>query len=122
MSSFAAKSQTSDTLCFQIPVIQKVLIAAKQKSLADSLNVLLRSDIAILQNSVHAHQVKDSLNREIIGGYVAMTGTMRDQRQVLETQIGVLNKEVRRWKRKTTLAAAGGLLLTGLTTFLFILK
>jgi hypothetical protein len=105
-SSYAARSQTTDTLCFPVPVIQKVLIDAKQKKLVDSLNVLLRSDINILTGKVNLLEEKDRNHLAIEKAY--------------EGQVTVLNREVRRWKRKTTWTAVGGLVLTGLTAFLIL--
>ena len=108
-SSFAANSQSSsDTLCFPIAVAQKVLIAAKQKKELDSLVHVYRSDVGILQSKVSLLEEKDRNHGQIATTYQA--------------QVDVLNKEVKRWKRKTTFTAIGGLLLTGLTTFLFISK
>lgn len=113
VSNYGAKSQTTDTLCFPVPVIQKVLIAAKQKQVQDTLINLLRSDIIILQQQADAWQAKDSTNKAIIQTYVNMTGTMQQQRVLLE-------KEVKKWKRKTTWTAIGGILLTGATAYLLI--
>jgi type II secretory pathway component PulF len=106
--SLGAKSQISqtDTLCFPVPVIQKVLIAANQKRMVDSLNVLLRSDINILTGKVNLLEEKDRNHLAIEKAY--------------EGQIVVLNKEVRRWKNRTRLAAIGGLLLAGATAWVIL--
>jgi hypothetical protein len=105
-SSYVTRSQTTDTLCFPVPVIQKVLIDAKQKKLVDSLNVLLRSDINILTGKINLLEEKDRNHLAIEKAY--------------EGQVTVLNREVRRWRRKTTWTAVGGLVLTGLTAFLIL--
>ena len=122
VSSCEGKSQTSDTLCFDRAVIQKLLIAGKQKQAQDTLIGILRSDISILQQTIRAYQVKDSTNKEIVSTYQAMTQTMKDQRTVFENEITKLNREVRKWKNKTRWTAIGGVVLTGLVTSLFIFK
>lgn len=122
VSSLGAKSQTTDTLCFPVTVIQKILIDAKQKKYADSLVLVLRSDISILNSKIQALEIKDSTNKEINSTYQAMVGTMKEQRTILEGQITRLNSELSKQKRKTKLTAIGGLLLTGIVTSLFIFK
>lgn len=107
-SSYAAKSQTTDTLCFPIPVIQKVLIDAKQKKLVDSLNTVLRSDVSILQSKIGLLQEKNSNHLKIEASY--------------QSQVNSLEKSLRKQKAKTKLTAIGGLILSGLVTGLFIFK
>jgi hypothetical protein len=82
------------------------LIEAKQKRLVDSLNTLLRSDVNILQGKINLLEEKDRNHDAIAKAY--------------EGQVVVLNKEVKKWRRKTTWAAIGGIALTALTTFLLI--
>lgn len=106
--SYATHSQTTDTLCLPIPVAQKVLIDAKQKRVLDTLVTVLRSDINILQGKINLLEEKDRNHLAIETAY--------------QGQVNVLTKEVRKWKRKTTLAAIGGIALTGITTFLFLTK
>lgn len=121
--SLEGKCQSSnDTLCFKISEVKNLLIAAKQKKYADSLVLVYRSDVNILSQKVAALEIKDSTNKEINNTYQAMVGTMKDQRVILENQITYLNKEVKKQKRKTTLTAISGILLTSLTAFLFLTK
>lgn len=120
--NYESQSQTTDTLCFPVPVIQKLLIDAKQKKYADSLVVVYRSDINILSGKIQALEIKDSTNNQINSTYQAMIGTMKDQRGILEGQVTSLSKQLRKQKNKTRLTAIGGLLLTGIVTGLFIFK
>ena len=107
-SSFAARSQTTDTLCFPVSVIQKLLIDAKQKKLADSLNTVYRYDISILQSKIGLMEEKDRNHLHIEGVY--------------KEQVSKLERDVRKWKRKTKFAAFSGLLLTSIVTGLFVFK
>lgn len=108
VSSFAARSQTTDTLCFPVPVIQKLLIDAKQKKLADSLNGVYRSDISILQSKIDLLKEKDSNHLQI--------------ESIYQGQVTALQKEVSKWKRKNKWTALSGIVLTAIVTGLFIFK
>lgn len=109
------RSQTTDTLCFPVPVIKKLLIDAKQKRYADSLVTVYRSDISILNRKINALEVKDSVNREINNTYQAMIGTMK-------TETTILTGQLKKQKRKTRWTAVSGIVLTGIVTGLFIFK
>ena len=95
-----------------------MLIAAKQKQAQDTLISLLRSDVSLQAGKIEALTAKDSVSRLIIASHVSIEGTMNQQRDILQAQITGLNKEVKRWKRKTKWTAAGGLLLAGATAYL----
>ena len=105
-SSLGARSQTIDTLCLPVPVLQKVLIEAKQKKSLDTLNALLRSDINILQGKINLMEEKDRNHLAIESAY--------------QGQVTVLTEEVEKWKRKTTWTAIGGIALTAITAFLIL--
>ena len=121
-SSYVTKSQTIDTLCFPISTVQKILIDAKQKKYADSLVIVYRSDITLLSQKVQTLETKDSVNKEINSTYTSMIGTMKAKTTILENEITVLNKEVKKWKRKTKFAAISGIALTAIVTGLFLFK
>jgi type II secretory pathway component PulF len=107
-SSFAAKSQTTDTLCFEVPVIQKLLIDAKQKKHLDTLVTVYKGRLEIMQGSINLLNQKEQNYNLIIASH--------------ENRIAALNKEVSRWKRKNKWTAIGGIVLTGIVTTLFIIK
>lgn len=115
VSNCALRSQTTDTLCFPVPVIQKVLIAAKQKQSQDTLIGVLRSDISILEQMKRTLMAKDTTNQQIILSYHSQVANLEQQKVVLQ-------KEVRKWKRKTTWTAIGGLVLTAATAFILLTK
>lgn len=111
-SSYVGRSQNIDTLCFDIPTAQKVLTAAKQKKVLDSLVVVLNNDIKSYEIIVQNLQDKDSTNKEIIKTYVEIIKTKDEQRKILENQITVLNKEIKKWKRKQKWTAIAGVVST----------
>jgi hypothetical protein len=123
-SSYESKSQSIDTLCFDRPTVQKLLIAGKQKKVLDSLVTVLNQDIKSYEVVVRQLQDKDSVNKEIIITYDAMIQTMKEQRAILDGQITALNKEVKRWKRKVKWTAAAGIVTTvgGVVATIFLLK
>jgi hypothetical protein len=122
--SYESRSQSIDTLCFDRTTVQKLLIAGKQKKVLDSLVISLNQEIKSYEIVVHQLQDKDSVNKEIIITYDAMIQTMKEQRTILETQITALNKEVRKWKRKTRWTAIAGVATTvaGVIATIFILR
>lgn len=99
-----AQVNPNDTLCFKISQVQKLLIDAKQKKLSDSLIVVLRSDIAALNIIVSELESKDSVNKQII--------------QVYRDQVSAMQKEVKKWKRRTRWTAVAGAVAVGATVFL----
>lgn len=123
-SSYVSKSQSIDTLCFDIPTAQKVLTAAKQKKVLDSLVVVLNNDIRSYEIIVQNLQAKDSTNKEIIMTYMEIIKAKDEQKKVLENQIASLNKEIKKWKRKNRMTAIAGLLTTigGVVATVFLLK
>lgn len=116
------QSTTTETICKPENVFRNLLAIAKQKEVQDTLIALYRSDIAIMGEQIRTHRIKDSLQAQMAGTYQSIINTQTQQRQALEGQIGVLNKEVRKWKRKTTWTGIGGIALTLITTALFIFK
>jgi hypothetical protein len=105
-------------------VAQKVLIAAQQKKVLDSLVVVLNSDIRSYEIAVKELQIKDSTNKEIIITYENIIKAKDEQRKILEEQIVVLNKEIKKWKRKQKWTALFGALSTigGIVATIFILR
>jgi DNA repair exonuclease SbcCD ATPase subunit len=105
-------------------VAQKVLIAAAQKKVLDSLVVVLNSDIRSYEIAVKELSIKDSTNKEIIATYENIIKAKDEQRKVLEDQIVVLNKEVKKWKRKQKWTALAGIVGTvgGIVATVFAMK
>jgi hypothetical protein len=121
-SRLESKCQSTDTLCIPTYQVKKLLIAAKQKDAADSLVSIYRSDISILSQKVSALEAKDSVNREISSTHLSMIATLNEEKGILQNQVSVLTRDLRKQKVKTKLTAIGGLVLTGIVTSLFIFK
>jgi hypothetical protein len=100
------QSTTTDTICKPERIFRNLLTIAKQKEAQDTLIGIYRSDINILTGKLNLLEEKDRNHQAIEKAY--------------EGQVTVLNREVRRWKNKTRLAAIGGLLLAGATAWVIL--
>lgn len=114
------RSQTSsDTLCFPVPTIRKVLIAASQKRVADSLLLIAEKQIAQLQNTISLLGEKDAEQKAMFDNQLDL---LRQEITLYKDQIAGYERLVRKERRKRRLATAGGILTTGLMAYLFITK
>jgi hypothetical protein len=107
--SYAGKSQTlnpNDTLCFKVQEIQNLLAAAKQKKYSDSLVAVLRENIAAYQAMADEYVNKYEVDEKIIAAY--------------KEQIKGLEKEIKKWKRKTRWTAIVGAAAVAGTIFVFL--
>lgn len=119
-SSLELRSQTSsDTLCFPVPTIRKVLIAASQKRVADSLLLIAEKQIAQLQNTISLLGEKDAEQKAMFDNQLDL---LRQEITLYKDQIAGYERLVRKERRKRRLATAGGILTTGLMAYLFITK
>ncbi|MGQ0739569.1 MAG: hypothetical protein ACT4OJ_10950 [Bacteroidota bacterium] len=128
-SSFAAHTQTIDTICLPVAQAKKVLADAGQKPVLQERIQLLTDDIRLLNQRI---AVKDSL----IAAYAAKDGnseaiirTMEEQKALLiqerdlhKEQVVQMEKLIRKEKRKRFWTAAGGALSTAAGLYLFITK
>src|SRR5690242_3999774 len=97
---FAAKSHTTDTLCFPIPVNQKLLIDAKQKKVPQERLQLKDSDILLLSQRISVLREKDSINRLIISNFTETDSLRTRQQANILDALAVLNKDLRMERRK----------------------
>jgi hypothetical protein len=107
----SCQSTTTDTICKSERIFRNLLTLAKQKEAQDTIIALLRSDISILEQMKSTLMAKDTTNQQIILSYKSQVGNLEQQKIILE-------KDIKKQKRKTKIAALSGLLLTGLTAFL----
>lgn len=108
----AQPSKTSDTLCFDLPTIRKVLVAAEQGKVLKQQVQILNDRISLLQSKVSTLEAKDSAT---VASYEAEIKVMREQRGLFEGQIKAYEKLLRRERLKTKAVTMVGVLATGLT-------
>lgn len=118
--SFAGQCQnTNDTLCFPVPVIQKLLIAAEQKKILDERVSILAQRIEGMEKALEYVERKDSVT---VATYENQIKLMKEQHQILLNTVASLNGEIRREKRRRfwTTGGFGGIVI--LLGTLFITK
>ena len=108
-----------DTLCFPISVIRKVLIAAEQKKLLEQQVTILNDRIANYQIIISNLNEKDSIT---VAAYEKEIALFKDEKAIYQDQIKSYDKLLKRQKRKTFFTAAGGILATGLSLYLYLQK
>lgn len=118
-SSFAGLCQNTDTLCFPVPVIRKVLIAASQKKIADSLLSIAEKQVTELNGQIKLLNEKDS---ELKTMYDNQLDILRQEITLYKDQIIGYERLVKKERRKRRLATFGGILTTGVMAYLFIIK
>lgn len=118
-----------DTMIFYVYEVQDLLIAAKQKKIADSIIIDLRIKVGLLTDKIDAYEIiaknflgKDSLTKDIRALFDSKIETMKEQRSILEQTITDFKKEIKRWKRKVRWTAVAGIVATGAVTYLYITK
>lgn len=114
----SAKSQP-DTLCFPVPVIQKVLIAAEQKKVLEERVLILNERITGFEQMITVYKDRDSVT---VSSYEAQIKVMREQRVIWEAQISNLNKQLKREKRKRFWLGVGMVTSIAGGTFLYLTK
>jgi hypothetical protein len=118
-SSLEGQSQTSDTICAPVAQMKKVYAAALQKRICDSMNVILEARISSLNNSIVLLNQKDSVT---VAGYEGQLKAFREEKALYIDQMKGFERLVRREKRKRFFATAGGILTTGIVTYLALKK
>lgn len=126
MMHYAGLSQSSDTdtLCFTRERATKVLIAARQKVVLDSVIIRLKADadnyeIALngLQMALTAYAGKDSA---VAASYNREIAIMEQQKKDYAERVKVLEKQLKKEVRNKTLTAFGGLLAVAGVVFLLV--
>lgn len=120
--SYAGLSQTIDTICLPISQAKKIMIAADQKKILDSLVTLLNYRIVEKESIITDLKQKDTANINIIHTYENQILVMKDQRTVWEDQIKALTKTVKKERRKRRWTSIAGVTLIGIATYLYIVK
>jgi len=118
-SNFAGQSQTTDTLCFPVPVIRKVLIAASQKKVCDSLLIISERQVSQLNNTIDLLTEKDTTLRSMYQGQI---DNLNNQIALYKDQIKGYERLVKRERFRRRLATVGGILTTSTMIYLYITK
>lgn len=128
-SSYAGNCQGSDTICFTIEQARKVLTAAKERDIYKERINLLQGDVSLINQRISQKdsiiadlRVKDFNNQSMVMTMKEQRVLLEDQKKILLDQIGVLNKTVRRMKRRQFFTAAGGVLATGVMVYIAATK
>jgi hypothetical protein len=107
-------SQTTDTICFPVPVAQRVLIAAEQKKILDTVVMLQNQRIDALKAAFKDLKEKDSVSQA-------------DNLKIIaekDIQIDLQDKIARKEKRKAfwrgAKVGAAGAAVTAGAVYLFI--
>lgn len=127
--SFAGNSQRTDTICLPIEQAKKVLADAKQKLVLLERIQLLQADIATLNERISVKQAEINnlegqavADQEIINQLKSEKVLYEEQKKILLEQAKSFEKLLRKEKRKRRWTAFGGLLSTGIMTYLLITK
>ena len=109
----------TDTICFPVDTVKKILVAAERSKVLDRQIVILNLRITSKDNTIRLLQKKDSTS---VAKYNQQLKLNEDEKKIYKDQLNGYEKLLKRQKRKTFLATAGGILTTGIMTFLFIRK
>ena len=117
--NFAASSQSIDTTCTQTEKLRQVITDAKMKPVLEERIAILNDRIANFQIIISNLNEKDSIT---VSAYEKQIQLYRDEKKVYEDQINGYEKLLKRERRKRFFTAAGGVVATGLTLFLYLQK
>lgn len=96
-----------------------MLIAAQQKKLLQEEVTILEQRLQQKDAIVKAYEGKDNNNAAIIETYKAEIKVMKNQRAVYDTELKLINRTLKRQKRKTFFTALAGVASTTAAIFLF---
>lgn len=129
MIAFASFCQTTDTIHVNRQQFVRMLTKAEQaKSFEAQRDLLLTQVDTLKARIVIKEMIIVNLNsqisdyRNIIQSHENIIATMKEQRNIFEGQITILNKQIKKQRRAKRFTAFIGLLTTGLATYLFISK
>lgn len=116
----AGHSQSSgDTICVPVAQAKKVYAAAAQKQAADSMLRLAEKQIDELNVTL---SLMDDRDREQRKFYQDQMNYLREEIKIHREQVSIMEKMIRKEKRKRFWASFAGVLATGLTIGLSTLK
>ena len=116
------QSTTTDTLCFPVSVIQKVLIAAEQKKVLEEQVSILNQRIGEKETIILSLNSKDSVNKKIVTSFEDEIKVMKDQRGIYDGMIKAYEKQIKKLKRSLFWTRVGGIAVIAAGTYLYITK
>jgi hypothetical protein len=116
---YCASQSKEDTLCFTVPQVRNLLIAAKQKTVLEERVIILSSRIDTLQSIIRSQDDKDEATVE---GYKLELKVLQEEKKIYQDQVSTFEKMLRREKRKRFLTGLGGSLATAAALYLYITK
>jgi hypothetical protein len=109
----------SDTLCFDLPTVRKLVSNSEQGKLLKQQVLKLDERIVLLQSTISNLQVKDSLT---ISSHNKEINELRGKEDLCKGQLNDLTRLLKRERFKRKLTAASGIITTGLAVFLSLKK
>lgn len=109
----------TDTLCFDVPTIQKLLIAAEQKKVLEDQLAIVNERIVGLEARIAIYKDKDTFT---VASFQREISNYKEQKIILLETVAGLNKQLIRERRKRFWTAAGGIAATGIAAFFYITK
>lgn len=119
LTNLEGRTQNTDTICFPVEVAKKVLVAASQKKVLDAQVVILNERITGFEFAISQFHVKDSIR---VDGHKKEMDLKDQQNKILLDNIASLNKQVKREKTKRIFTGIGGVLATGIASYLLLKK
>lgn len=114
-----AQSNRSDSTTVSTVALKRILTAAQQKNVLQEQVSILNDRIKNYQDIITNLNEKDSATVE---GFNLQIQTMNQEKIIYEDQIKTLEKMLKKEQRKRKLTAFGGVALTGIVTYLYIIK
>lgn len=118
-SSFGQAQIHTDTICIEVPKFKKIYAAALQKKVADSLLTISEKQIAQLENTIRLLGEKDAEQK---AGYDNQLDILHQEQNIYKDQIAGYERLLKKERRKRFFTSAGGILTTGILTYLLISK
>lgn len=101
---------------------QEATLLSQKVSILNTEIAILNYRIFLKEETIKDLEQKDANNDSLIVNYKKEIAIMKDQRKIYEGEVGFLNKEIKRYKRKLFWRTAAGVVVLGGLTFLYITK
>lgn len=116
---YGQQPSTSDTLCFDLPTVRKLVTNSEQGKILKQQVVILNDRIGVLQSQIDKLESKDE---ETVKGYEAEIKLLKDEIALHKGQVADMEKIIKRMKRNAFWSKISGGLTTAAALTLFIIK